>query len=126
MKTTTVNQIERQTLTDYSSKPYFNKALKRIAITNPQNARHVITKIEDHGGKEITLEELVDQQHQDPQRYFEGNSNSKHQPVEAGIAATTAIAVARTSIAIVKSLKLSKDDNIIRGCQLRLSLQGQK
>jgi hypothetical protein len=64
--------------------------------------RHVITKLENHEGKEITLEELVEQYYKDPDKYFEG------------IAVTTAVVVAKTSIQVVKSLNLSKDDNITK------------
>jgi hypothetical protein len=37
---------------------------------------HKITKLENHEGKEITVEELVDQYYKDPDKYFEVNGNS--------------------------------------------------
>jgi len=37
---------------------------------------HKITKLENHEGKEITVEELIDQYYKDPDKYFEVNGNS--------------------------------------------------
>ena len=37
---------------------------------------HKITKLQNHEGKEITVEELVDQYYKDPDKYFEVNGNN--------------------------------------------------
>jgi hypothetical protein len=37
---------------------------------------HKITKLENHEGKEVTVEELVDQYYKDPDKYIEVNGNS--------------------------------------------------
>ena len=46
--------------------------------------RHVITKLQDHKGKEITPEELVEQYYKDADQYFEFDSKDKPQPSEGG------------------------------------------
>jgi hypothetical protein len=43
---------------------------------------HKITKLENHEGKEITIEELVDQYYKDPDKYFEVNGGNATAPPE--------------------------------------------
>ena len=54
---------------------------------------HVITKLEDHEGKEITPEGVVEQYYKDPNRYFEvvKDIRSKTQLPEGGVTAATAV-----------------------------------
>jgi hypothetical protein len=62
---------------------------------------HKITKLENHEGKEITAEELVDQYYKDPDKYFEvngGKSNVAPPSSGDGGAGTTAIVISTTSI----------------------------
>lgn len=73
--------------------------------------RHVITKLENHEGREITVEELVDQYYKDPDTYFEVDNSSKP-PSSTGGETVTAIAVAKTSI-VPKSAPRLKDENNI-------------
>ena len=57
---------------------------------------HKITKLENHEGKEITVEELVDQYYKDPDKYFESNGNKSNASSPPG--GTTAIAVSKASM----------------------------
>lgn len=64
---------------------------------------HKITKLENHEGKEITDEELVDKYYKDAGKYFEIDNNKAASPSTnegAGTAATTstAFAVSGTSL----------------------------
>jgi uncharacterized protein YdcH (DUF465 family) len=68
---------------------------------------HKITKLENHEGKEITVEELVDQYYKDPEKYFDLNNGKAAPPSdEIGGTATTAIAISKTSIELVKPLEI--------------------
>lgn len=75
--------------------------------------RHKITKLENHEGKEITVEELVDQYYKDPDKYFEVNKGKAAPPStsDGGTTTTTAIAISRTSIELAKPLEI-KNNNI--------------
>ena len=55
---------------------------------------HKITKLENHEGKQITPEELVDQYYKDPDKYFEVKGNNAAPTGETG----TTTAISRTSI----------------------------
>ena len=57
---------------------------------------HKITKLENHEGKEITVEELVDQYYKNPDKYFESNGNKSNASSPPG--GTTAIAVSKASM----------------------------
>ena len=65
---------------------------------------HKITKLENHEGKEITIEELVDQYYKDPDKYFEVNGNNA--TPTGGTGTTTAIS--RTSIEPAKPPEMKK------------------
>jgi len=52
---------------------------------------HKITKLENHEGKEITAEELVDQYYADPDEYFEVRCHS-------AVGKSTTTAILNTSI----------------------------
>jgi hypothetical protein len=69
---------------------------------------HKITKLENHEGKEITAEELIDQYYKDPDKYFEANGGQSN---AAPGGAATAIAVSRTSMALAKSLEIKNIKN---------------
>jgi hypothetical protein len=75
--------------------------------------RHVLTKLENHEGKEITVEELVDQYYKDPDTYFEVDNNSKPPSSTSG-QTVTAIAIARTSIVPKSAPPLKDENNIIK------------
>ena len=59
--------------------------------------RHKITKLENHEGKEITVEELVDQYYKDSDKYFEVNGNKNNSAAPTGETETTT-GISRTSI----------------------------
>jgi hypothetical protein len=70
---------------------------------------HKITKLENHEGKEITVEELVDQYYKDPGKYFEDKSNASPPSSSGGGTATTTttfIDISRTSIELAKPLEI--------------------
>jgi hypothetical protein len=72
---------------------------------------HKITKLENHEGKEITVEDLVDEYYKNPDKYFEVNGGKSNAAPpsngDAGAAtATTDIAISRTSIQLAKPLEI--------------------
>ena len=66
---------------------------------------HKITKLENHEGKEITIEDLVDQYYKDPGKYFEVSSPSAVEKTT-----TTAIAISRTSSEPSKPLEAKNNE----------------
>jgi hypothetical protein len=77
---------------------------------------HKITKLENHEGKEITVEELVDQYYKDPGKYFEvitdnnnnvDDNNSNAAPPSTNhsgeTTSTTAIDISRNAIELARS-----------------------
>ena len=82
--------------------------------------RHVITKLEDHGGKEMTVEELVEQYYKDPNRYFEldndNDNKSKPQSPEDGVTVSAA-ALTKSSTEAADSSSVTPDNknNITKG-----------
>ena len=64
---------------------------------------HKITKLENHEGKEITVEELVDSYYADPGKYFKVSS-----PSAMGKTTTAANTISTTSIELVNPLEIKK------------------
>ena len=79
--------ISIQDFTSSSYKSYLISKIDRVLRYSFE--RHVITKLQDHKGNEITPVELVEQYYKDADQYFEFDSKDKPQPPEDGDTTTS-------------------------------------
>ena len=81
---------------------------------------HKITKLENHEGKAITAEELVEQYYKDPGKYFEVSSS-------LAVDSPTAIAISDTSIEMAEpvEIKNNKIDEVLDEYSLDMKNRGK-
>jgi hypothetical protein len=114
-----LSQQKTISIVDSTTFPDRNYLISKIhGVLRYSFERHKITKLENHEGKEITVEELVDQYYKDPGKYFEVKSNEEnnnaapHSTNDGGgtaTAPTTAIAISTTSIQLAKPLGIKNN-----------------
>jgi hypothetical protein len=79
---TETNNLSQQNaicVVDSTTFPDKNYLISKIhGVWNYSSEIHKITKLENHEGKEITVEELVDQYYKNPHKYFEVNGGKSN------------------------------------------------
>jgi hypothetical protein len=111
--------ISMQDFTLHSYKSYLISKIDRVLRYSFD--RHVITKLENHEGNEITRDELVKRYYKDPDQYFEFDIKDKPQLPEGGdtVTSTSTDTTNTTTTSIQKESKSSdppddKKNNIIK------------
>jgi hypothetical protein len=98
-ETNNFSQLKAIIIADPATYPDRNYLISEIQeVLRYSSQIHKITKLENHEGKEITPEELVDQYYKDPDRYFEVNRNKSDASPPGGGPASPSTAVAMEPI----------------------------
>jgi DNA-binding MarR family transcriptional regulator len=117
-KSNNLSQQNTISIADSSTYPDRNHLISKIQeVLKYSSQIHKITKLENQEGKEITVEELVDQYYKDPDRYFEADRDKSSNSTDGGTA--TATAISKTSIQALE------DKNKIESVSDEHSLEGK-
>jgi hypothetical protein len=107
-ETNNFSQQKTINVVDYTTFPDRNYLISKIkGVLKYSFEKHKITKLENHEGREITVEELADQYYKDPDKYFEANGENATPPSSSDGGAARAITVSVTSI---QPLEIKKDE----------------
>jgi hypothetical protein len=105
-KSNNLSQQNVISIVDSTMFPDRNYIISKIqGVLRYSSQIHKITKLENHEGKEITAEEVVDQYYKDPGNFFKISPPSDKEKTT-----TTAIAISNTSIESVKSQEIKNNE----------------